>query len=453
MDKMSPMYDGGPPVKFDHPFVMAGFMFMGECACLLVYRASTACKPASDGHARSAARSTKQLPMFAFALPAWCDLAGTSIMYAGLTLTTASTYQMLRGSAIIFTGILSAVYLQRKQYAYHWAAIGLVVAGVVIVGVASTQQAATTSASNGGSAMLGNALVVLSQLFTALQMCLEERFVTGCARHVPLPRRRQSSSSPPASPRFERRRHSSRRTSRPALRAPRLAAPRRGRRAPPPVPPPAAHARLRRLSYNLPALVAVGNEGVWGLVGIVGLLLGLQHLYLNGHPVEDSVGAWHQVAAHPAILVLTFGNSLSISFFNFFGMSITKTSSAAYRMVLDSLRTLSIWLFELGLGTAQFSWLQVLGFTCMLAGTTVYNEAVRLPGFHYPTAAEKAEERASRARAKEREASLLSQEHKVVRISPQASPVFTGGHATSPLTTERFFTPTLSRYTVQHGGK
>lgn len=37
---------------------------------------------------------------FIFLPPACCDVLGTSLMYIGLNLTTASSYQMLRGLSI-----------------------------------------------------------------------------------------------------------------------------------------------------------------------------------------------------------------------------------------------------------------------------------------------------------------------------------------------------------------
>ena len=74
--------------------------------------------------------------------------------------------------------------------------------------------------------LLGDALVVCAQLFTALQMCLEERFCKG---------------------------------------------------------------------YNVPALVAVGWEGVWGLIGVPILLVALQYCEVGGLPVEDSLFAARQV--------------------------------------------------------------------------------------------------------------------------------------------------------------
>ena len=181
MSTVSPITPSGEPVPFDHPFVMAGFMFFGECLCLVWFRAQEAFSQERRSSAARAKRDGKQLPFYAFAAPAACDLVGTSVMYVGLTLTTASTYQMLRGSVIIFTGLLSSVYLGRKQHGFHWLGMLLVVAGVLTVGTASIFTAATDTKA-GGNPMLGNLLVVLSQLSTALQMCLEERCAGACSR-------------------------------------------------------------------------------------------------------------------------------------------------------------------------------------------------------------------------------------------------------------------------------
>ena len=208
---------------FNHPFVMSGCMFCGEIMCLVWHNCQAAFRqrrrrmlglevsgPSGGATGQAGgdrqAREDAAVPKHIFALPALCDILGTSVMYVGLTLTTASTYQMLRGSVIIFTGVLSATYLRRKQWAHHWVAMLLVFAGVLTVGTASTAMAAADadssqgdgslgSGGSGGSgsggsgqpasshargqALLGSVLVVASQLFTALQMCLEERFVTG----------------------------------------------------------------------------------------------------------------------------------------------------------------------------------------------------------------------------------------------------------------------------------
>ena len=56
--------------------------------------------------------------------------------------------------------------------------------------------------------------------------------------------------------------------------------------------------------------------------------------------------------------VLT-GTVLSIAFFNFAGITVTKEISATTRMVLDSVRTLFIFIVSLALQWQTFYWLQV----------------------------------------------------------------------------------------------
>lgn len=83
-------------------------------------------------------------------------------------------------------------------------------------------------------------------------------------------------------------------------------------------------------------------------------------------------------ATTPMIILALLGNTVSIAFFNFAGISVTKEISATTRMVLDSLRTVVIWVVSLALGWEQFHGLQVLGFIVLLVGAALYN------GLHRP---------------------------------------------------------------------
>ena len=62
------------------------------------------------------------------------------------------------------------------------------------------------------------------------------------------------------------------------------------------------------------------------------------------------------------------GNILSIAFFNFAGVSVTKELSATTRMVLDSGRTLLIWAVSLSLKWQKFYPLQIVGFLLLVIG-------------------------------------------------------------------------------------
>lgn len=94
--------------------------------------------------------------------------------------------------------------------------------------------------------------------------------------------------------------------------------------------------------------------------------------------LEDALDAFCQIGHQPLILLALLGNTVSIAFFNFAGISVTKEISATTRMVLDSLRTLVIWVVSLALGWEVFHGLQVLGFLVLLLGTGLYN------GLHRP---------------------------------------------------------------------
>lgn len=94
--------------------------------------------------------------------------------------------------------------------------------------------------------------------------------------------------------------------------------------------------------------------------------------------LEDALDAFCQIGHKPLILLALLGNTVSIAFFNFAGISVTKEISATTRMVLDSLRTVVIWVVSLALGWEVFHGLQILGFIILLLGTALYN------GLHTP---------------------------------------------------------------------
>ena len=53
------------------------------------------------------------------------------------------------------------------------------------------------------------------------------------------------------------------------------------------------------------------------------------------------------------------GSIVSIAFFNFFGLSVTKSLSGGARAAIDACRTILIWLFSVQIGWEKFHGLQV----------------------------------------------------------------------------------------------
>lgn len=70
------------------------------------------------------------------AMPAVCDILGTTLMNVGLLFVAASIYQMTRGALVLFVGLFSVWFLKRRLGLYKWFALFVVVSGVAVVGLA-----------------------------------------------------------------------------------------------------------------------------------------------------------------------------------------------------------------------------------------------------------------------------------------------------------------------------
>ncbi len=84
---------------------------------------------------------------------------------------------MLRGSVIIFTGVMSRVFLKAQITAEKWVGMLIVLAGLLCVGAAAFMgnHAGSSGAPN---PLLGDALIIGAQLIVALQMVVEEKFLS-----------------------------------------------------------------------------------------------------------------------------------------------------------------------------------------------------------------------------------------------------------------------------------
>ncbi|XP_014675680.1 PREDICTED: solute carrier family 35 member F6-like isoform X2 [Priapulus caudatus] len=312
-DKIEAPGKNGHVHLFNHPFLQACFMFIGEFSCMLVYRLFLWCQRRGTGPPPA---PTQNFPAIIFFLPALCDMSATSVMYLGLNYTYASSYQMLRGSVIVFTGLLSVAFLRRVLVFYQWSGISFIVCGLLLVGLADILFASVGSAYDTNSIITGDLLIVIAQVFAASQFVLEEKFLY--KHNVP----------------------------------PLLAVGWEGL---------FGFFTLSLLlipMYFIPAGSLSGNpEG----------------------RLEDAIDGLIQISNSWEIALAVLLNLLSIAFFNFAGISVTMEFSATTRMVLDSLRTLLIWAMSLALGWQSFQYLQIIGFILLIMGTFVYNDVIFRP--------------------------------------------------------------------------
>jgi drug/metabolite transporter (DMT)-like permease len=175
--------DTDNPVYFQQPIWQSLNMFLGEFCCLLVYSIYHALKKKdvleeeiveNDETSRlleedTIVRHPSILENFLFIFPTLCDLTSSTLMNIGLLFISASVYQMLRGSMVLFTGIFSMVFLRRKV---KWTGLLIVFFGIFIVGTSSVLE------KSGKVSFVGIVFVMLAQIFSALQYVIEERIMT-----------------------------------------------------------------------------------------------------------------------------------------------------------------------------------------------------------------------------------------------------------------------------------
>ena len=303
-------------------------MFNGEFLCLFFYwlkegRKKNTIPELSETENISKKKKAK---FWNFLFPALFDILGSSISSISLSFLPSSIYQMFRGAIIIFTCTASILFLKNKYYRQHFLGIVIVVIGLIIVGI---------NAALGGKdefdskIILGIFLVTLSQVFSCFLFVSEEKILK---------------------------------------------------------------------NYDVPPLKAVGMEGMWG-VGCYIILLFIFYFIrcedwydilkdnicikddLEGAiRFENALFAFRQIWYSWEIKLYLSMYILSIAFFNFSGLTISKNASATSRTIVDTLRTIVVWSFFLVMPFVPeetketFSWLQLVGFLILILGGLIYNE-------------------------------------------------------------------------------
>lgn len=131
----------------------------------------------------------------------------------------------------------------------------------------------------------------------------------------------------------------------------------------------------------------MGYEGLYGAVAMVCVLLPIVQRMpgKDGQGIhEDSWDTLHIIRSNPLIariLILDMGALLA---YNVAGMLVTGHLGAVFRTVLETTRTLFVWLVDLvlfytplGMGKlgeswSGYSWVQAAGFVVLVVGTVVY---------------------------------------------------------------------------------
>jgi drug/metabolite transporter (DMT)-like permease len=274
-----------------------------------------------------------------FWIPAALDLTGTTLMNVGLLYTPVSIYQMTRGSLVLFVGFLSVVFLRRRLWLYQWISLIVVMGGVALVGFSGS--------------------LIKDTVKDAIVLLLAKPANTNADLPPPEPIDTPEATTVVVGVFF-------------ILFAQVFTA--------------TQFVVEEKIMghYSVPPLLAVGLEGLFGTISILLFfpILSIPSVS-NRTPFFDIPRGWHQMVDTPSVLWAAVVIALSIALFNFFGLSVTRHVSATARSLVDTCRTLAIWIVSLGLGWEKLlfpiSLLQVLGFGLLVYGTFLFNNLVAVP--------------------------------------------------------------------------
>jgi drug/metabolite transporter (DMT)-like permease len=327
---------------FKKPWFGTLTMFLGMTIVLLIHFVNVLIRRSVNNSEKSApfleaGVKPPKVPSFweaakLIALPAMLDLVATVLCFVGLLYNSASIWQMLRGSMIIFSAILSVIFLKRKLHPYHWFAVAVCSAAIVIVGYANMKAAAghpAASATSPGMVVFGMALIVIGQVIQASQVVTEERLLKGCSIEP----------------------------------------------------------------FQIVGMEGVWGSlaMIFIFFPILYLLPGS-----DSGSAESISDTFTMLSNNHQLLWLVGLYVFSVFTYNMSGMLVTYALSAVHRTMLEASRTAIIWIFDLivhylispdssfGEVWTNWSWLQLFGFALLILGQSIYSELVRVPGFYYP---------------------------------------------------------------------
>lgn len=335
----------GKVKNFEKPWAMTTVMFVAMTCCLpLAYLLEgkkkssdqgdqTLSEPLIDGNGTvhvnvegSSRGGSTSREILMLTIPTFFDLVATILMNVGLLSVTASVYQMLRGAEMLFAAFFAVVFLKRKLNRYHFGGIGCCIIGITLVGISSIM-AGEGSASHDVQPMK----ILLGMTLIVASQAVQAAQIT-----------------------FE---------------------------------------DFFMADLNIPPLKIVGFEGLYGALAMGLILLPtVQRLPgVDGQGVhEDSVDTWHMILNNPTIARILLLDMVALLAYNIAGMCVTGHLGAVFRTVLETTRTLFVWLVDLilfytplGMGKlgeswSVFSWIQAAGFIVLVAGTVVYGKGDEL---------------------------------------------------------------------------
>jgi drug/metabolite transporter (DMT)-like permease len=271
------------------------------------------------------------------------DICGTTLMNTGLLLISPSIFQMTRGLVVMFVSELRVAFLgaclQRSQ---RLAILGVVL-GVVIVGTASIspgQHARREEKGHGESTtsdsthiIVGILIIAGAQVFTALQLVLQELILTHADLQPIQVMGREGAAGLVLT------------------------------------------AMMMAVLYFAIGRTPAGQLGPFDVVESWQQVTSNQTVLVCSLLLMVSI----RYEKYNSILRVCVSRLTRTSVFNVSGLSVTKHVSSTSRATIDACRMFFTWVVSLSIGWESFKWLQAVGFVLLLYSTLLFHDVVGLP--------------------------------------------------------------------------
>jgi drug/metabolite transporter (DMT)-like permease len=315
----------GNVAPFTKPWFQVLAMFMGMSICILLDLPKPKATPAEREPLLSNAPSPllaahgidKPLPpsVWIINVPTLFDLFATACGTTGLMYTTVSVYQMLRGAQLVFTALLSIVFLKRTLSMQKVTGITACMVGITLVGLANVWGEANPTSK--ADTTFGILVILAGQILQASQVVVEEHLLQ---------------------------------------------------------------------NIGMSSVRIVAYEGMFGALHCLLWVFPLVFLLpgSDGGRLENPVDALYMATHSWAVAgVVLFDMSLMLAY-NVCGMEVTNHLSSVSRVIIETLRTLFVWLIDLflfyvlsgrrlGEEWTPYSYLQAAGFSLTVLGTVLFN--------------------------------------------------------------------------------
>ncbi|XP_030572203.1 solute carrier family 35 member F6 [Drosophila novamexicana] len=309
--------------RFQHPVFLTLLMFLGELLCFGVYKVVYALmsrRGLSTDQNLVVTSGSNEFHPFSMLLPSFLRTIASILLFTGLYLTYATSFQMIRGVALIFVGLFSNMYLNQTLTTRHWLAIFTMTCGIVDILALDVQRVEydnqTVPHTDHNTILTGDLLVIIAEVLQAFQYVYEEKHLKA-SDMVPI-----------------------------------QAAGWQGLFG-------IIITILSAICLNFIPSVVPFNDSSRGVFDDLGDLI-------------------PQLRGNTMLILALVGFSCSCAIYNCVGLSIAKFSSSANRLLADGIRVYLIWAFVIFAEWEIMNLITIMGLLILQMGIVMYRQAIFL---------------------------------------------------------------------------